>query len=162
VFSNTRQVIVSPGRVRRDTLRTSDKYPPPSHIGRNHEQDIGHLADIVKRHRSSTDIVLCDLPHSDLVLQSSPTGVASLKFTNLLSRLLDQVSFRISQICKLDCILACPLKETRDNTLPTVSSILTSPFRHFFFFLALPCQTTACEIHSKSGLVWSQVICETK
>ncbi|EPQ59222.1 gamma-tubulin complex, DGRIP91/SPC98 component [Gloeophyllum trabeum ATCC 11539] len=45
-----------------------------SHIGRNRESDIGHLADLVKRH----------------LLQSSPNGAASLRFTNLLSRLLDQ------------------------------------------------------------------------
>ncbi|TFK55684.1 gamma-tubulin complex DGRIP91/SPC98 component [Heliocybe sulcata] len=45
-----------------------------SHIGQNRENDIGHLADLVKRH----------------LLQSSPNGAASLRFTNLLSRLLDQ------------------------------------------------------------------------
>ncbi|KAJ7129622.1 gamma-tubulin complex DGRIP91/SPC98 component [Mycena epipterygia] len=46
-----------------------------SHIGgHNHEPDLGHLSDLVKRQ----------------LLQSSPTGAASLKFTNLLSRLLDQ------------------------------------------------------------------------
>ncbi|KAJ7904561.1 gamma-tubulin complex, component 3 [Mycena olivaceomarginata] len=46
-----------------------------SHIGgHNHEPDLGHLSDLVKRQ----------------LLQSSPNGSASLKFTNLLSRLLDQ------------------------------------------------------------------------
>ncbi|KAF7355351.1 Spindle pole body component [Mycena sanguinolenta] len=46
-----------------------------SHIGgHNHEPDLGHLSDLVKRQ----------------LLQSSPNGAASLKFTNLLSRLLDQ------------------------------------------------------------------------
>ncbi|KIK68101.1 hypothetical protein GYMLUDRAFT_191161 [Collybiopsis luxurians FD-317 M1] len=45
-----------------------------SRIGQSHEPDIGHLADLVKRQ----------------LLQSSPSGTASLKFTNLLSRLLDQ------------------------------------------------------------------------
>ncbi|KZT24524.1 gamma-tubulin complex DGRIP91/SPC98 component [Neolentinus lepideus HHB14362 ss-1] len=45
-----------------------------SHIGLNRENDIGHLADLVKRY----------------LLQSSPNGAASLRFTNLLSRLLDQ------------------------------------------------------------------------
>ncbi|KAJ6599023.1 gamma-tubulin complex, component 3 [Mycena vulgaris] len=46
-----------------------------SHIGgHNHEPDLGHLSDLVKRQ----------------LLQSSPTGAASFKFTNLLSRLLDQ------------------------------------------------------------------------
>ncbi|KAJ6485068.1 gamma-tubulin complex, component 3, partial [Mycena vitilis] len=46
-----------------------------SHIGgHNHEPDLGHLSDVIKRQ----------------LLQSSPNGAASLKFTNLLSRLLDQ------------------------------------------------------------------------
>ncbi|KAF9075764.1 gamma-tubulin complex DGRIP91/SPC98 component [Rhodocollybia butyracea] len=45
-----------------------------SRIGQSHEPDIGHLADLVKRQ----------------LFQSSPSGAASLKFTNLLSRLLDQ------------------------------------------------------------------------
>ncbi|KAJ7507860.1 gamma-tubulin complex, component 3 [Mycena galericulata] len=46
-----------------------------SHIGgHNHDPDLGHLSDLVKRQ----------------LLQSSPTGAAGLKFTNLLSRLLDQ------------------------------------------------------------------------
>ncbi|KAJ7283605.1 gamma-tubulin complex, component 3 [Mycena rebaudengoi] len=46
-----------------------------SHIGgNNREPDLGHLSDLVKRQ----------------LLQSSPSGAASLKFTNLLSRLLDQ------------------------------------------------------------------------
>ncbi|KAK7470598.1 Microtubule-nucleating Tub4p (gamma-tubulin) complex component [Stygiomarasmius scandens] len=45
-----------------------------SRIGQNHEPDIGHLADLVKRQ----------------LLHSSPSGSGSLKFTNLLSRLLDQ------------------------------------------------------------------------
>ncbi|KDQ64482.1 hypothetical protein JAAARDRAFT_28112 [Jaapia argillacea MUCL 33604] len=45
-----------------------------SHIGQSRETDIGHLADLVKRYLS----------------QSSPSGASSLKFTNLLSRLLDQ------------------------------------------------------------------------
>ncbi|KAG6816919.1 hypothetical protein H0H87_001621 [Tephrocybe sp. NHM501043] len=45
-----------------------------SHIGRNHEPDLGYLSDQVKRH----------------LLQKSPSGSSSFKFTNLLSRLLDQ------------------------------------------------------------------------
>ncbi|KAJ3924046.1 gamma-tubulin complex, component 3 [Lentinula edodes] len=45
-----------------------------SRIGQSHEPDIGHLADLVKRQ----------------LLQSSPSGTTALKFTNLLSRLLDQ------------------------------------------------------------------------
>ncbi|KAJ7228614.1 gamma-tubulin complex DGRIP91/SPC98 component [Mycena pura] len=45
-----------------------------SHIGGHNEPDLGHLSDLIKRQ----------------LLQSSPTGAASLKFTNLLSRLLDQ------------------------------------------------------------------------
>ncbi|KAF9055299.1 hypothetical protein BDZ89DRAFT_1175392 [Hymenopellis radicata] len=46
-----------------------------SHIGQNHESDLTHLVDLVKRQ----------------LLHSSPSGSsAHLKFTNLLSRLLDQ------------------------------------------------------------------------
>ncbi|KAJ3987247.1 gamma-tubulin complex, component 3 [Lentinula detonsa] len=45
-----------------------------SRIGQSHEPDIGHLADSVKRQ----------------LLQSTPSGTTALKFTNLLSRLLDQ------------------------------------------------------------------------
>ncbi|KAJ7095432.1 gamma-tubulin complex, component 3, partial [Mycena belliarum] len=46
-----------------------------SHIGgHNYEPDLFHLSDLVKRQ----------------LLQSSPTGAASLKFTNLLTRLLEQ------------------------------------------------------------------------
>ncbi|KAI0268209.1 gamma-tubulin complex DGRIP91/SPC98 component [Gloeopeniophorella convolvens] len=45
-----------------------------SHIGQSRERDIGHLADIVKRRLS----------------QSRPDGIASVQFTNLLSRLLEQ------------------------------------------------------------------------
>ncbi|RDX55466.1 gamma-tubulin complex DGRIP91/SPC98 component [Lentinus brumalis] len=45
-----------------------------SHIGHSVEKDIGHLADLIKRH----------------ILQTSPTGSSTLRFTNLLSRLLEQ------------------------------------------------------------------------
>lgn len=45
-----------------------------SHIGHNQEPDLGYLVDQIKRR----------------LLQSSPSGSASLKFTNLLSRLLDE------------------------------------------------------------------------
>ncbi|KAK0206607.1 gamma-tubulin complex, component 3 [Desarmillaria ectypa] len=45
-----------------------------SYIGQNHEPDLAHLADSVKRQ----------------LLHSSPSGSTYLKFTNLLSRLLDQ------------------------------------------------------------------------
>ncbi|KAF8914637.1 gamma-tubulin complex DGRIP91/SPC98 component [Mucidula mucida] len=46
-----------------------------SHIGQNHESDLTHLVDLVKRQ----------------LIHSSPSGSsAHLKFTNLLSRLLDQ------------------------------------------------------------------------
>ncbi|KAH7929428.1 gamma-tubulin complex, component 3 [Leucogyrophana mollusca] len=45
-----------------------------SHIGESHETDIGHLASLVKRQ----------------LLQTPSPANASLKFTNLLSRLLDQ------------------------------------------------------------------------
>ncbi|KAH9938282.1 gamma-tubulin complex DGRIP91/SPC98 component [Fomitopsis serialis] len=45
-----------------------------SHIGQSVDSDIGHLADLVKRS----------------LLQSTPDGTTALRFTNLLSRLLDQ------------------------------------------------------------------------
>ncbi|KAL4265001.1 Spindle pole body component [Pleurotus pulmonarius] len=45
-----------------------------SHIGQNYDPDLGHLTTLVKRH----------------LLQHSPSGSSSVKFTNLLSRLLDQ------------------------------------------------------------------------
>ncbi|EPT03667.1 hypothetical protein FOMPIDRAFT_1028525 [Fomitopsis schrenkii] len=45
-----------------------------SHIGQSTDNDIGHLADIAKR----------------TLLQSAPDGTTALRFTNLLSRLLDQ------------------------------------------------------------------------
>ncbi|KAL1660284.1 gamma-tubulin complex DGRIP91/SPC98 component [Schizophyllum commune] len=45
-----------------------------SHLGHSHDPDIGHLADIIKRQ----------------LLQANPNGSSALKFTNLLSRLLDQ------------------------------------------------------------------------
>ncbi|KAI0939289.1 hypothetical protein AcW1_004371 [Taiwanofungus camphoratus] len=45
-----------------------------SHIGQTGDADIGHLANLIKRH----------------LLQSAPNGVTALKFTNMLSRLLDQ------------------------------------------------------------------------
>ncbi|KAI0353516.1 gamma-tubulin complex DGRIP91/SPC98 component [Trametes cingulata] len=45
-----------------------------SHIGQTAEKDIGHLADLIKRH----------------LLQTSPSSASTLRFTNLLSRLLEQ------------------------------------------------------------------------
>ncbi|GBE79620.1 gamma-tubulin complex DGRIP91/SPC98 component [Sparassis latifolia] len=45
-----------------------------SHIGQSGETDIGYLADLMQRH----------------LLQSSPDGSLTLKFSNLLARLLDQ------------------------------------------------------------------------
>ncbi|KAI0053620.1 gamma-tubulin complex DGRIP91/SPC98 component [Auriscalpium vulgare] len=45
-----------------------------SHIGQSREKDVGHLADIVKRH----------------LMQTRSDGIPSLQFTNLLSRLLEQ------------------------------------------------------------------------
>ncbi|TDL29201.1 gamma-tubulin complex DGRIP91/SPC98 component [Rickenella mellea] len=45
-----------------------------SHIGQTRESDVGHLAELVKRH----------------LQQTSPSGVSALRFTNLLSRLLEQ------------------------------------------------------------------------
>ncbi|CAL1700978.1 unnamed protein product [Somion occarium] len=45
-----------------------------SHIGQTVESDIGHLADSIKRH----------------LLHASPNGVSTLRFANLLARLLEQ------------------------------------------------------------------------
>lgn len=51
-----------------------------SHIGQSRDQDLGHLADQVNRH--------CE-QHTQSHAPS-PSGANALKFTNLLSRLLDQ------------------------------------------------------------------------
>ncbi|KAI0307117.1 gamma-tubulin complex DGRIP91/SPC98 component [Multifurca ochricompacta] len=48
-----------------------------SHKGQNRERDIGHLVDLVKRR----------------LAQNRPDGTSSVQFTNLLSRLLEQVHF---------------------------------------------------------------------
>ncbi|KZP17293.1 gamma-tubulin complex, component 3, partial [Athelia psychrophila] len=69
-----------------------------SHIGQNHDADIGHLADLVKRH----------------LLLSSPTGSSALKFTNLLSRLLDQpvLSKKHASILFLHALSSAPRPST--------------------------------------------------
>ncbi|KAG5732384.1 Spindle pole body component alp6 [Termitomyces sp. T112] len=61
-------------RVLRDELVSHCRDILTSHIGQNQEPDLGYLSDQAKRH----------------LLQTSPSGSNSLKFTNLLSRLLDQ------------------------------------------------------------------------
>ncbi|KAI6047201.1 gamma-tubulin complex, component 3 [Pisolithus marmoratus] len=58
----------------RDELLAHCKEILTSHIGQTHENDIGHLATLIKRR----------------LLQSASPSSASLRFTNLLSRLLDQ------------------------------------------------------------------------
>ncbi|KAJ7180143.1 gamma-tubulin complex, component 3 [Mycena crocata] len=85
--------------------------------GHNHEPDLGHLSDLVKRQ----------------LLQSSPNGTASLKFTNLLSRLLDQpvLSRKHASILFLHSLASSSSRPTT-GFLPTLappppSRILTSP-----------------------------------
>ena len=66
-----------------------------SHIGQSRERDIGHLADLVKRRRTNIGFLavqrLIYVPAP--VSQNRPDGVSSVQFTNLLSRLLEQVLF---------------------------------------------------------------------
>ncbi|KAJ6539390.1 gamma-tubulin complex, component 3 [Mycena capillaripes] len=89
-----------------------------SHIGgHKHEPDLGHLSDIVKRQ----------------LLQSSPNGTASLKFTNLLSRLLDQpvLSRKHASILFLQSLASSSLRPAT-AFLPTLappppSRVLSSP-----------------------------------
>ncbi|KAJ7276446.1 gamma-tubulin complex DGRIP91/SPC98 component [Mycena haematopus] len=77
-----------------------------SHIGHNHEPDLGYLSDLVKRQ----------------LLQSSPNGAASLKFTNLLSRLLDQpvLSRKHASILFLQSLASSSSRPT-SSFLPTLA-----------------------------------------
>ncbi|KAJ7749089.1 gamma-tubulin complex DGRIP91/SPC98 component [Mycena maculata] len=78
-----------------------------SHIGgHNHDPDLGHLSDLVKRQ----------------LLQSSPTGAAGLKFTNLLSRLLDQpvLSRKHASILFLQSLASSPSRPAT-GFLPTLA-----------------------------------------
>ena len=68
-----------------------------SHIGRTVEKDLGHLADLIKRHRWCPPS--CSPARSlqlRLVLQTTSGSANTLRFTNLLSRLLDQVRMHTS------------------------------------------------------------------
>ncbi|KAF5390561.1 hypothetical protein D9757_002759 [Collybiopsis confluens] len=78
-----------------------------SRIGQSHEPDIGHLADLIKRH----------------LLQSSPSGTASLKFTNLLSRLLDQpvLSRKHAAIHFLNSLTSSPPPISSVSFLPSLA-----------------------------------------
>jgi gamma-tubulin complex component 3 len=66
-----------------------------SHIGQSREMDIGHLSDLVKRRRAHIHLLPTPLPNARpvSVSQSRPDGALSVQFTNLLSRLLEQVPF---------------------------------------------------------------------
>ncbi|KAF8076445.1 gamma-tubulin complex DGRIP91/SPC98 component [Lyophyllum atratum] len=85
-----------------------------SHIGHNQEPDLGYLADQVKRH----------------LLQSSPSGVASLKFTNLLSRLLEQpvLSRKHASVLFLQSLASSPQPQTSTSFLPSLAP--PPPSRH--------------------------------
>jgi hypothetical protein len=54
---------------------------------------MGHLSDIIKRRRTRIHRFPVPSPNARpvLVSQSRPDGVSSVQFTNLLSRLLEQV-----------------------------------------------------------------------
>ncbi|RDB22495.1 Spindle pole body component alp6 [Hypsizygus marmoreus] len=78
-----------------------------SHIGQNQEPDLGYLADKVKRH----------------LLQTSPSGVASLKFTNLLSRFLDQpvLSRKHATLLFLQSLASSRQTATATSFLPSLA-----------------------------------------
>ena len=66
-----------------------------SHIGQSHVRDMGHLTEIVKRRRTHWNIP----PDYRLiypvfsVIQSRPDSVTSVQFSNLMSRLMELVTF---------------------------------------------------------------------
>ena len=64
-----------------------------SHIGHSLEKDIGHLADLIKRYRECTyQCRVARLLERAVVLQTTSSSSSTLRFTNLLSRLLEQVN----------------------------------------------------------------------
>ncbi|KAJ7638857.1 gamma-tubulin complex DGRIP91/SPC98 component [Roridomyces roridus] len=77
-----------------------------SHIGGHHDPDLGHLSDLVKRQ----------------LLQSSPNGAAGVKFTNLLSRLVDQpvLSRKHASIAFLQSLASSSSRGT-SSFLPTLA-----------------------------------------
>ncbi|KAA1466481.1 gamma-tubulin complex DGRIP91/SPC98 component [Dentipellis sp. KUC8613] len=79
-----------------------------SHIGQSSETDIGHLSELVKRH----------------LVQTRPDGVASLQFTNLLSRLLEQpiLSRKHDALLFLHTLASSPRPSTAKSTfLPSLA-----------------------------------------
>ena len=68
---------------------------PNSHIGKSRELDTGQLSDNIKKHCQSYMRCLNSLDADICVLlkvnQVNSSGTSALRFTNLLSRLLDQV-----------------------------------------------------------------------
>lgn len=64
-----------------------------SHIGHSPETNFAQLTDLVKRRRTFFCLNCVTVTHEQIsVLQLSPNGATASKFTNLVVRLLDQVS----------------------------------------------------------------------
>ncbi|KAL7282306.1 gamma-tubulin complex DGRIP91/SPC98 component [Trametes coccinea BRFM310] len=78
-----------------------------SHIGQTAEKDIGHLADSIKRH----------------LLQTNPSGASTLRFTNLLSRLLDQpvLSRKQASLQFLHTLASTPVSAPAASFLPALA-----------------------------------------
>ncbi|KAI6113696.1 gamma-tubulin complex, component 3 [Pisolithus thermaeus] len=92
----------------RDELLAHCKEILTSHIGQTHENDIGHLATLIKKR----------------LLQSTSPSSASLRFTNLLSRLLDQpvLTRKHEALVFLDALASSP----RPNQHVPASDFLAS------------------------------------
>ncbi|KAJ3778845.1 gamma-tubulin complex, component 3 [Lentinula raphanica] len=82
-----------------------------SRIGHSHEPDIGHLADLVKRQ----------------LLQSSPSGTTALKFTNLLSRLLDQTVLSRKHACIQFLQSLSSSRQPSSSSIPFLPSLAPPP-----------------------------------
>ncbi|KAL4242041.1 Spindle pole body component [Abortiporus biennis] len=102
----------------KDELITHTKDILNSHIGQSSENDIGHLADSIKRH----------------LLHNSPNGVPALRFSNLLSRLLDQpvLSRKHASLLFIYSLATSPqtsntLPLSLQTLLPQSAPSLTSP-----------------------------------
>ncbi|KAL1944175.1 hypothetical protein VTO73DRAFT_3360 [Trametes versicolor] len=78
-----------------------------SHIGQAAEKDIGHLADLIKRH----------------LLQTTSSSSSTLRFTNLLSRLLDQpvLSRKHASLQFLYTLAAAPAPAPVTSFLPALA-----------------------------------------
>ncbi|KAI0824783.1 gamma-tubulin complex DGRIP91/SPC98 component [Trametes gibbosa] len=78
-----------------------------SHIGQVAEKDIGHLADLIKRH----------------LLQTAPGSSSTLRFTNLLSRLLDQsvLSRKHASLQFLYTLASAPAAPSASSFLPALA-----------------------------------------